>query len=174
MIDDILQQKPKRHVKDPNIVPILDMLTTVIFFLLMSTSFIEYTKLTLPPASTVSAPPNPGKNVPPLAPKALLTKRGEAYRIVLSWGGEQPGQSEAGAADEATILGGMKRLAQGFAERYPNEKTLQVSLGRDVRYQSLISMMDGAKDFLPDIVLVSYHTAESESTAAGGVAGKRK
>jgi len=70
MIEQILHTKKKKHVQDLNIVPILDMLTTVIFFLLMSTTFMEYTKLTLPPAASVVAT---GKNATqPMNPKLLL------------------------------------------------------------------------------------------------------
>ena len=77
MIDEILQKRPKKRMKDLNIVPILDMLTTVIFFLLMSTSFIEYTKLTLPPASTISSANSSA--VPPVAPKMTVKNLNDGY-----------------------------------------------------------------------------------------------
>lgn len=154
MIDDILQKRPKKHVKDLNIVPILDMLTTVIFFLLMSTSFIEYTKLTLPPASTSSAPVE--QKDPPVAPRVLVTQKDEnTYAIRLSWAGRNPGQS-SGEADETGITTKTVEILSRFAKNYPNEKTLQVSMGRAVKYQALISVMDGSRDLLPDVVLMGY------------------
>lgn len=159
MIDEILQKRPKKHVQDLNIVPILDMLTTVIFFLLMSTSFIEYTKLTLPPASTVEAAPSKN-NAPPLAPKAWVTRKEGKIWVRLMWAGERPGQTSA-EAEESTLTAEARALAESFSKQYPSEKTLQVSMARDVNYQSLISLMDGVKDFLPDVVLVSYSEAES-------------
>lgn len=159
MIDDILQKKPKKHTKELNLVPILDMLTTVIFFLLLSTSFIEYTKLTLPPASTSSAPIE--QKDPPLAPKVLVTQKdANAYSIRLSWGGAHPGQNVV-QAEEAMITEKAQQMIQSFSKRYPKEKTLQVSMGKTVKYQALISVMDAARDFLPDVVLASY-------TEAGG------
>jgi biopolymer transport protein ExbD len=154
MIDDILQKRPKKHVKDLNIVPILDMLTTVIFFLLMSTSFIEYTKLTLPPASTSSAPIE--NKDPPVAPRIMVTQKDEAtYVIRLSWNGKNPGQS-AGEADESKIAEKTAEILTRFAKNYPAEKTLQVSMGKLVKYQALVSVMDGARDHLPDVVLTGY------------------
>lgn len=156
MIEDILQKRPKKHVKDLNIVPILDMLTTVIFFLLMSTSFIEYTKLTLPPASTSSAPIE--NKDPPIAPKVLVTEKDNKYSIRLSWGGGHPGQNVI-QAEEATIVTQTQNLLKGFSTRYPKEKTLQISMGKAVKYQALISVMDGARDYTPDMVLTSYTEA---------------
>jgi biopolymer transport protein ExbD len=155
MLDDILQRRPKRHIKDLNIVPILDMLTTVIFFLLMSTSFIEYTKLTLPPASTSSAPIE--SKDPPVAPKVFVTQKdGDTqYNIRLQWAGGHPGQQVV-EADEASILAKTQELLKNFTQNYPKEKTLQVSMGKLVKYQALISVMDGARDYTPDMVLMSY------------------
>ncbi len=158
MIEQILHTKKKKHVQDLNIVPILDMLTTVIFFLLMSTTFMEYTKLTLPPAASVVAT---GKNATqPMNPKLLLRGRGNGkFLATLSWGGQNPGQSQD-AADGRTLLDVVRKQVGIFSKRYPEEKTLQVSLERTLPYQSLISVMDGAREHLPDIVLVSYHEAD--------------
>ena len=154
MLEDILQKRPKKHIQDLNIVPILDMLTTVIFFLLMSTSFIEYTKLTLPPASTSSAPIE--QKDPPVAPKVFVTEKvKDQYSIRLQWGGGHPGQ-QVTETDETNIIPKTQELLKTFSQRYPKEKTLQISMGKLVKYQALISVMDGARDFTPDMVLMSY------------------
>jgi biopolymer transport protein ExbD len=159
MIDEILQSRKKKHVKDLNIVPILDMLTTVIFFLLMSTSFMEYTKLTLPPASTVSAPVE--STTPPVAPKLLikLAANGQ-YQAKLIWGGRRPG-SEVIVANSEEMVKKITEVLQNFKNKYNNEKTLQLSLARSVPYQELIHAMDAARESLPDVVLSSYQEAET-------------
>ncbi len=162
MIDEILQVRRKRHIQDLNIVPILDMLTTVIFFLLLSTSFMEYTKLTLPPTATVSAPAD-SKSLP-VAPKILVSPAdivGE-YNFRLVWGGETPGQNTVKSNDNAAqIISQVKTLVGAFAQRFPKEKTLQVAMGKTVKYQVLISLMDGVKESLPDIVLSSYQEVDA-------------
>ncbi|MBU6154164.1 MAG: biopolymer transporter ExbD [Bdellovibrionales bacterium] len=158
MIDQILQTKKKKHVQDLNIVPILDMLTTVIFFLLMSTTFMEYTKLTLPPAASVVAT---GKNATqPVNPRLLLKGQGNGrFLSTLVWGGPNPDQIQS-SADSSTLLDAVRKQVDRFAAKHPDEKTLQVSLERSLPYQSLISVMDGARERLPDIVLISYFEAD--------------
>jgi hypothetical protein len=54
----------------------------------------------------------------------------------------------------------VRKQAEKFSAKFPGEKTLQVSLERNLPYQSLISVMDGAREKFPDIVLVSYHEAD--------------
>ena len=160
MIDEILGSRKKRHVQDLNIVPILDMLTTVIFFLLMSTSFIEYTKLTLPPASTVTAS---GSNAThPLNPKLIL-RAGSPGKILVtvSWSGLKPDQITSSTEPER-LVDTVRELLKRFSTQFPAEKTLQISLSRTLPYQNLISAMDGARDLIPDPVLASYTEADSK------------
>jgi biopolymer transport protein ExbD len=154
MYDDILRRRPKKHMRDLNIVPILDMLTTVIFFLLMSTSFIEYTKLTLPPAKSEASTAKPGSV--PVAPKLWVTAgANHDYKLHLMWEGAKPG-SEKLEVTQADLVPKLKELLKKFAGDYPTEKTLQVSLDKLVKYQILISVMDGARDIVPDVILLSY------------------
>ncbi len=159
MIDEILQKRPKKRMKDLNIVPILDMLTTVIFFLLMSTSFIEYTKLTLPPASTISSANSSA--VPPVAPKMTVKNLNDGYLLELAWGGANPGLTKMNAKSD-TLVSQARELVQKFSATYPKEKTIQISMDRLVKYQALISVMDGVKESMPDTVLVSYQEAEAK------------
>lgn len=177
MIDDLFQRRPKRHVKDLNIVPILDMLTTVIFFLLMSTTFIEFTKLTVPPAKTSVITEADSK--PPVAPKLLLTRQGTGLKLLLTWGGEKAGEaSERVGADALAevrrdgLIKASRKLADSFARRFPAEKTLQVGLGAQVPYQDLISVMDGVREPFPDIALISYAEAEARSNGGSGAEGE--
>jgi biopolymer transport protein ExbD len=166
MMEELFTKPQRRHIKDLNIVPILDMLTVIIFFLLMSTSFMEYTKLTLPPSATATV--SSAVKSPPLAPKIFMVKDGEdALKIMLMWGGAKPGEQVHRVAGSkpndvrAKIMKVTAGLTKDFNKKFPQEKTVQMGAGARVSYQDLISMMDGVRDSLPDIVLVSYAEAEA-------------
>jgi biopolymer transport protein ExbD len=160
MIEEILRTRKKKHTQDLNIVPILDMLTTVIFFLLMSTSFIEYTKVTVPPAGTSTSKSE--SRAPPVAPKLAVNKlEDDLFLVRLTWGGASPGHSEL-RAPKNELLDKVREQVSSFSTNYPLEKTLQISMGREVPYQVLIIMMDAARDHMPDPVLSSYTDAEGK------------
>lgn len=171
MIDGWIQKKPRRHVQDLNIVPILDMLTTVIFFLLMSTSFLEYTKHTIPPSSTATV--SNSSHEEPRTPKLFLTSPTPTnYRLLLRWGGKNPGEKtesiEVGGDSKtvrALLLKASTQVVKEFAANNPSEKTIQIGLGTHLPYQSLISVMDGVRPLIPDIVLISYSEAEAVMNA---------
>lgn len=161
MIDSIFEKRPKRHVKDLNIVPILDMLTTVIFFLLMSTGFMEYTKLTVPPSGTTTVSASGGP--PPLTPKMFLGKNTDgSLELLLSWQGSKPGELRKkvgpteGTGTNPELLSAGKDLAKEFVKENPSERTIQVGLEPEVAYQNLVTLMDGIRESLPDVVLISY------------------
>ncbi|MBY0469934.1 biopolymer transporter ExbD [bacterium] len=167
MMDELFTKPQRRHIKELNIVPILDMLTVIIFFLLMSTSFMEYTKLTLPPSATATV--SSAAKIPPLNPKILMVKDGEDLKITLIWGGDKPGEQTqrvgAGRPNDMrlNIIRTTVEMTESFAKKYPKEKTVQMGAGARVAYQDLISLMDGVRDTLPDIVLISYGEAEARS-----------
>jgi hypothetical protein len=52
-----------------------------------------------------------------------------------------------------------------FAKLNPKEKTLKVGLGGNLPFQNLISVMDGVRTTLPDVVLVSYNEAEARAAS---------
>lgn len=167
MIDEILSGRRKRTVRDLNIVPILDMLTTIIFFLLLSTSFTQFTKLTVPPSSvsTVSS-----SDTKPISPKLLLTGQAHDVRVVLKWGGSAPGElvEKVSEPDElrkrGALLEACKKLTERFAKKYPAEKSIQVALDSSLPYQDLISAMDGVREVIQDIVLASYNETAQVGT----------
>ena len=188
MQDDLYGKAPRRHVKELNIVPILDMMTTVIFFLLLSTSFIEFTKITVPPSSvsTITDPVTP----PPLAPRIVVMKKAGGYRIQLSWSGMKSGAltdtykpegNENFDTDAITLLKKTEKLVSTFRTTYPSEKNFQLGLSSQVPYQFLVAVMDGAQmGFSPppakdapakvdpiNIVLVSYAEVDSETVKSG-------
>ena len=169
MLSGTFAPPKRRRPGDINIVPILDMLTTIIFFLLLSTSFLEYNKVTVPPSGTVTVttPASP----PPLDPKMAIVRTPLGFEVRLRWVG-----AEAGAAGktvpadddvEKNLQTVVEALASDFKTKYPAERTLQLGLGRDVPYQNLITAMDALRPQLPDIVLISYADAESLAVGKG-------
>lgn len=170
MMDEMFSRPHRRKVQDLNIVPILDMLTTVIFFMLLSVTFLELVKVTVPPSATTTVAPSAGP--PPAQPRMTLLPAKGGLRLELRWSGANPGSSaaviEATDPDKrrAEIVEKSGRLSKAFAQTYPGEKTLQLGLGSRLGFQNLISVMDGVRAALPDIVLISY--ADAESAAGGG------
>jgi biopolymer transport protein ExbD len=169
MIDEILQHRKRRSVQELNIVPILDMLTTVIFFLLLSTSFLEYVKLTVPPSAVTFSKP---ESVPlATAPKIFLVSGNRSFRLILSWSGKKAGvlEREIATGDplqtRKQLLLKSEELAQAFSKMNPSEKTVQLGLGSNVPFQHLVSVMDGLHSSLPDVVLISYREAEANVRA---------
>ena len=159
-MDDYFPKRHKRRIVELNIVPILDMLTTVIFFLLLSTSFMEYTKLTVPPsgASVITDPLVP----PPLGPRLILFRSsGKELRAMLTWSGAKPGEAQETVSisdldgTRLSLLTATRKLSKEFLVKFPKEKTLQIGLDAKLPYQYLIAGMDGVRDSLPDIVLIS-------------------
>jgi biopolymer transport protein ExbD len=163
---DLFQKTHRRHVKELNIVPILDMMTTIIFFLLLSTSFIEFTKITVPPSSTstITDPIAP----PPITPRMILMKKDLGYRLQLTWTGRNPGAlfrtlevdqvkkklDEKKAQDpqyqltleeleSQELMKLSSEMVAEFSKNFAEEKTFQVGLGGKVAYQNLVGVMDG-------------------------------
>ena len=162
-MDDFFQKPKRRPVKELNLVPVIDLFTTIVFFLLLSTSTIAFTKLTVPPSavSTVTNPIAP----PPMATKLLVLRAGNQRKLLLQWMGKEPGQfdgivtADDPKALEKALLEKATDLTTRFTKKYPKETTVQLGLGPDVTYQNLINVMDGIREHLPDVVLISYQEA---------------
>lgn len=159
---DFLFEKPSRRpIRDLNLVPVIDMFTTVIFFLLLSTSFFAFTKVTVPP-SKVSVNTDP-LSPPPLSTKFLVNEspsEPQRIQLQLTWAGKEPG-ALTGSCSREEALKKTHDLAKDFIAKYPLERTIQLGLSSKVPYQVLISAMDGLRDFLPDIVLISPTEVEA-------------
>jgi len=164
MFDDFFAtdvRKQRRVVREVNIIPVLNLMVMIIFFLLLTTSFVEFTKKTVPPSSKVTMT-DPVRPLP-LAPRLLLMKIGGTYRIQMTWQGESPGMAFKvhrmgvgieGVTDRAQdkldidalqILRFTENLVADFLKNYPEEKNIQVGLSADSAYQLMISLMDGAQ-----------------------------
>jgi len=173
-VSDLFEIKRKREFRNLNIVPILDMFTTVIFFLLLSTTFINLTKQTVPPSgvSTVTDPVAP----PPLNPKIyLVNKSDQEFSFIIKWAGSKAGAkavtfqredlfqapSKNEMFNELAFEEKVKPYLEKFKESYPKQKSIQIGLGADVEYMFLSKIMDMAIEFTPDVVLVSYNEADA-------------
>jgi len=168
MFDELFDRPHRKHIKDLNLVPVIDMFTTVLFFLLLSTSFFAFTKLTVPPAQvdTITQP----LPVAPLSPKIILGsfKGGSQLRLILIWEGNQPGEitetveSDLPNATPEQIRKKANALVGAFLKNHPDEKSIRLSMTANTPYQYLISAMDGVRDHIQDVVLTSYEEAEAK------------
>lgn len=155
----------RRHLPEPDLVPILDGLTSVIFFLLLSATFIEYTKLTLPPSQTsVGASTS---NEDPLAPKILVKNLGDKVRLQMTWGGSKP-SSKSKTVDRpdrekksSEMETAAREMVEDFIKVYPAEKSIQLGLSKDASYQDMITVMDGVRKTFENVVLVGPDEANS-------------
>jgi biopolymer transport protein ExbD len=167
MLDLFVLSKRRKENPDLNVVPILDMLISVIFFLLLTTTFLQFTKQSVPPSSVskITDPVAP----PPVSAKIMGVMKGNQLRLFLSWSGTTPGHTEKTiprdpantAESQKALLDAATEMVTDFSAKYPKEKTIQIGLGADVNYQDLITIMDGTKEKLPDMVLFSYQEASA-------------
>src|SRR5688572_28183869 len=116
MDEELFQRRPPRSVQELNIVPVLDMLVTVIFFLLLATGFTRFTHIGVPPVTTG---PTPASSKTPELPRLFLTQDGTALRVRLSWEGASAGGwsesvDSASPARREEIL----RKSSALAERF--------------------------------------------------------
>ena len=161
---DLESTTERRHAPEPDLVPILDGLTAVIFFMLLSISFIGLTKLTVPP-STASV--STSVDIP-ISGRVIAQLDGDVINVKLEWLGKKPGSisekaKRASLEDKNTALvDAVEKLAIQFKEKFPEEKTIQIALASKLNYQELISVMDGLRknQLYEDLVLSSYTEAD--------------
>jgi len=158
----------RTETPEPDLVPIVDCLVSVIFFLLFSTTFIELTKVTLPPAAfTASASAD---KTPPLSPKFYVDVKGSALALQLSWSGSSPGaiKKTIARADfktaSAELEDKVNEMASEFIAKHEKEKSIQLALAEDAHYQELITVMDGLRKSIADIVLMSPDEVNRKET----------
>lgn len=155
----------RRHAPEPDLVPILDGLTAVIFFMLLSLSFIGITKLTVPPSTTSVASVS---NEVPVSGRLVAQVQGEIVNLRMEWIGPNPGSISEKATrldpgqKNLDLVAAVEKLAIQFKEKFPAEKTIQIALAAKMNYQELISVMDGFRkdERYQDLVLSSYTEAE--------------
>lgn len=149
----------RRETPEPDLVPIVDCLVSVIFFLLFSTTFIELTKLTVPPAAISNAKTTDNKL--PLTPKFYVDVKGSMVELLLTWGGNRPGSIKGSVqrldskSPSETLENKVKQMSEEFIKEHSTEKSIQIALSAEANYQELITVMDGMRKVIEDIVLMS-------------------
>ena len=157
----------RKHIPEPDLVPILDALTSVIFFLLLSATFMTLTKLTVPPAQVSTAK---ASDVIPMNPVFIVKEHNGELLLKLSWKGSAPGeivrQLSRMMPRNLDLLEKTQEIVKDFSARFSNEKTMQLSLSNQIQYQELITVMDGLRTVYQDIVLVSPDLANMTTGGA--------
>jgi len=188
-MDNLFQKSKRRHIRELNVVPILDMMTTLIIFLLQITSFMEFTKITIPPSSTsvITDPVRP----PPLSPKIFLmaNEKASSLKVQLMWAGESSGanveivkfdKDSSKIENAAAVLKAVDKLVNEFRKEFPGEQNFQLGASSSIPYQHVVSAMDGiqaafgpktekAVREVANIVLVSYQDVNAEYLRSGEV-----
>lgn len=165
----------RRHNPEPELVPILDALTCIIFFLMYTTTFMELTSVILPPSAvSVISKADQSTDGVPVAPKLYVDIQDHSLVLKLRWSGKSPGsvvkkidrsKPEQYSKDlERTV----NELVADFAKKFPNEKSLQVGIAERGTYQELISVMDGITKSVPDVVLISPDDVKSMNEESNG------
>lgn len=157
-------ENERKQTMEPDLVPILDGLVAVIFFLLLSISFVGLTKVTLPPS--VASVAQASKDIP-LSTRIRAYLENSTIVVKLDWIGNRPGSMTetvvrgASAEKNPALIEAVQKLTTQYKAQHPDENTLQLSLGENMTYQEMISIMDGALGQLKDIALSSYEEAEN-------------
>jgi len=161
-------KKPKRHhVKEIPLAPILDLLTVVIFFLILSASFIEIRQETIPPSSTItSSEESKQPLVLPLNPKLIMSKNEGDIVLLLKWFGAAPGQLTkkiklSNATYDVQLKTNASDLLNDFLKAHPKESQIQLGWQGDIKYQSVLTVIDGVIPVIKDLVFISPEESET-------------
>lgn len=171
MDDFIVHRKKRKGIIELQIAPVLDMLVAVIFFLLLSTTFVEFTKQSIPPM-VISSVTDP-KKTEVVAPKVLAMRDATSLTVMLTWGGAAPGKyvrvlpSKEEKTPSADVIRILDQMIKDFQIIYPNETTVQVGFNEVATMQDVLSVMDAVAARLPDIALISYQDTASELIRVG-------
>ncbi len=150
-----------------DLVPILDALVVVIFFLVLSMSFTEFTQITMPPTEVSESPEEstPSDKKTSLNPKLFAKANNGSIHLALTWAGglQNIYQSKINIAGDQheKIQAEAARLVEQFKNRFPNENLLIVSANRDLRFQDFVALIDGSKTKITDVIMGSYSNSEN-------------
>ena len=136
--------------------------------MVLSVSFSEYVKLTIPPTQITESPPSTLENTPPVSPKLIVKEMGHLIYIGLLWTGKTPGSFteklvKSPDLDQDKIYLTVESLTKKFKEKFPNENELQVGLTAQLKFKQFITVTDAAKKNFKDVVMMSYEDAERET-----------
>jgi biopolymer transport protein ExbD len=157
-----------------NLVPLVDILTTVVFFSLLTYTGEQMLRLTaydlsLPPQ--VVTQPTPSTSTTPPTLNLLLAVRVEPNRITVEHSEENGFRQVINGTDSAS-LGQLRSLMTQIHERYSQNNDVTVVPNDEVSYDNVVKVLE-------QIRLANYRNislasrARGEAGAAGAAAGTR-
>lgn len=167
MSDFEFPRRKKSSIDELNVVPILDMFVSIVFFLLLSASMVGMTKIVLPPSSTTTIESGTTK-LPVNAKVFVISSEAKSgmFKVILKWEGSRPGSDSIHVDEDvfkepSKIVTNIQDMIKKFKDAYPEERTIQIGMQSSIPYQWLISVMDGVREVMPDMVLTSYQMADA-------------
>ena len=134
------KRRPK-EIKKPNLIPILDAVFIFIFFLLMSSSFINIFEISSDIPIVSSAPP-PEDAPDPLA----LTLQIDAGQLTLSSGVPSRQVATFGKTSDGSYdLEGLRETLYEIKMENPEERTIVLMPIVDLEYREIVRIMDAVR-----------------------------
>ena len=161
MIQAFGRNKKKNDLVQVNLTPVLDMITVVIFFLLFTASFNTLTQHSVPPVMQKQVEAH-DLHKPLYSILIVSIDSNGKYSLRLAWDGGEPGELaaiahiDAGRKSFRPLVEESKKVVELFKNSYPQVDFIKVGLSSEMNYQDLISVMDGVRSVIKNIVLVSY------------------
>lgn len=129
--------KQARHDAELNLVPLIDVFTVLVFFLLVTAVFSRTTilELHLPERSSAEAPPD---NLPNI-------------EVVVRRGNIEAGDRDNGPMqtlvnrNQGYDLQGLSELLQQLKVRYPQHRAVTLLVEPDISYDQLVQVMDAVR-----------------------------
>ncbi len=163
---DFLNKPKRKHIKEIPLAPILDLLVVVIFFLILSASFVELRQNIIPPSSSsvISSAVMDSESVP-LNPKLLIMNKKGVISLLMKWQGSKPGQTikklKISENDyDAELKSAAQEIVRKFKIDYPDQSQIQLGWHGDMIYQSVLTTVDGVLMEIKDLVLLSPEDSE--------------
>ena len=146
-----LGRKNRHHIKEIPLAPILDLLTVVIFFLILSSSFDEFSKTLIPSQKEVTSNQSASAlDTKKVNPELRITYNNNQYKIILKWKGANENQltKDLILANDLNYKEELNNttflLAKQFREKFKNEDDIQLKFSGKIKYQDVLSVVDGA------------------------------
>ena len=163
---DFLAKSKRKHLKEIPLAPILDLLTVVIFFLILSASFVELRQNIIPPSSSsIISSGVVESNTIPLNPKLLIMNSNGVVSLLLKWQGSTPGQilkktKISPASYDVDLKMATQKIVREFKNSYPDQSQIQLGWDGKTAYQLVLTAVDGVILEIKDIVLLSPEESE--------------
>ena len=154
-----------------NLVPLVDILTSIVFFSLLTYTGEQLLRLTaydlsLPPQVVTATQPTSGTQQPEL--NLLLAVRVEPSRITVEHSEEGGFRRVINGADSTALLQ-LGTLLKEIRARYSQNRDLLVVPNDEVSYDNVVKVLEQAR--MANFVNISLASRARGDAAAGGAAG---